>query len=159
MSGHQVLRVEFEVLMGVLVGVFLFAMWKGDLPERIGATANLGAGLVATAFVATSLQHILSPDTQSILLLAVDAALAACFLYLALRYASLWVGAALLFQSVQFSLHAYYLVMGAHHDFNYKIINNLDTSGINLALLLGTALAWRRRSKEAATVAPSTVAP
>jgi hypothetical protein len=140
MSGKIFLHVGFAMLVGVLFGVFLFAMWKGDLPERIGAAVNLGAGLIATGF-----QFVLDPDAQSIALLAVDAALAASFLFLALRYASLWLGAALLLQAVQFSLHAYYLVVGAHHDWNYKVINNLDTSGINLAILVGTALAWRRR--------------
>jgi hypothetical protein len=150
MSGKILLHISFAMLLGVLVAVFLFALWKGDLPERIGAAVNLGAGLIASG-----LQFVLDPDAQSIALLAVDAALAASFLFLALRYASLWLGAALLLQAVQFSLHAYYLVVGAHHDWNYKVINNLDTSGINLAILVGTALAWRRRARADQTASDS----
>ena len=37
----------------------------------------------------------------------------------------LWLGAAMLLQAVQFSLHAYYLVIGAHHDLNYRFLRGV----------------------------------
>src|SRR5947209_3585595 len=103
MSDTLYLKIGFDILVGILVGVFLLALWKGDAPERIGAGVNMAAGLLATG-----LQYVLSPEAQPVILLLVDGALAAGFLFLALRYASLWLGAALLLQAVQFSLHAYY---------------------------------------------------
>jgi hypothetical protein len=138
------LHYEFEALVGVLIGVFVFALWKGDTAERVGGGLNLAAGMFAMF-----LHPLLSPDTQPTALLLVDGALAAGFLFLALRYASLWLGGALLLQAVQFSLHAYYIVSGARHDFDYDftfmLINNLDTTGINICIVAGTILSWRRR--------------
>jgi hypothetical protein len=138
------LHYEFEALVGLLIGVSLLALWKGGAAERIGGALNLAAGMFATF-----LHPQLSPQAQPTALLMVDAALAGGFLFLALRYASLWLGGALLLQAVQFSLHAYYIVMGNSHDFSrepyFMLINNLDTSGINVCILLGTVLAWRKR--------------
>ncbi|HEY5070957.1 MAG TPA: hypothetical protein VII63_02900 [Caulobacteraceae bacterium] len=138
---RALLHLGFAIEVGILAAVFAFAIWKGGRPERIGAALNLGAGILATA-----LYYLLSIAAQPVALLAVDAALAAGFLFLALRYASLWLGAALLLQAVQFSLHAYYLVVNAHHDWNYMVINNLDTTGINVCIVAGTILAWRRQA-------------
>ncbi|HEV2364807.1 MAG TPA: hypothetical protein VGS12_11495 [Caulobacteraceae bacterium] len=142
MSGRAVLHFEFAIFLGILVAVFLFAAWKGDQAERLGGAFNLIAGLIASA-----IGWFLHGGLESTLQLSVDAALAAGFLYLALRFASLWVGLALLLQAVQFSLHAFYLVSDLPRDLNYKIINNLDTDGINLCIVFGTALAWRRRAR------------
>ena len=142
MSGRAVLHFEFAIFLGILVAVYFFAAWKGDYAERLGGAFNLIAGLIASA-----VGWFLRGGLESTLQLGVDAALAAGFLYLALRFASLWVGLALLLQAVQFSLHAFYLVSDLPHDLNYKIINNLDTDGINLCIVFGTILAWRRREK------------
>jgi len=125
----------------VLIATFAFAMWKGEAPERIGGSLNLAAGLFVVAA-----DRFLSPDLVPIAQLVVDAALAMGFLFLAVRFASLWLGVALLLQAVQFSLHAYYLVTEAQHDWRfYGRINNIDTTGINLMIITGTVLAMRRR--------------
>ncbi|HZZ37435.1 MAG TPA: hypothetical protein VFE03_17055 [Caulobacteraceae bacterium] len=131
-----------QVGIAVLVGTFAFAWWKGDLAERIGGSINLAAGVFAFA-----IHPLLSKDVQPVALLVVDAALAMGFLFLAIRYTSLWLGVAMLLQAVQFSLHAYYLVTEAAHDWNYARINNIDTTGINLMIIIGTVIAWRRRMR------------
>ncbi|HWA63715.1 MAG TPA: hypothetical protein VG939_20230 [Caulobacteraceae bacterium] len=117
-------------------------MWKGDSAERIGGSLNLAAGLFAMF-----LHPMLDQDVQPVALLVVDASLAAGFLFLAIRFASLWLGAAMLMQAVQFCLHAYYLVAELPHDWNYARINNIDTTGINLVIIAGTVISWRRRRK------------
>ncbi|HZL01463.1 MAG TPA: hypothetical protein VFC47_16375 [Caulobacteraceae bacterium] len=132
----------FDLEVAVIFGAFFFALWKGDRPEKLGAGLNLTAGVVATGLM------ILLTDAPPLALLAIDAALSAGFLILAIRYASLWLGAALLLQAVQFSLHAYYFVLGARHDFNYLVVNNIDTAGIDLSIVVGTILAWRRRLRD-----------
>ncbi len=124
----------------VLIATFAFAMWKGEAPERVGGSLNLAAGLFVVAA-----DSFLSPDLVPIAQLVVDAALAMGFLFLAVRFASLWLGVAMLLQAVQFSLHAYYLVTEAPHDWNYARINNIDTTGINLMIIIGTVVALRRR--------------
>lgn len=127
----------------VLIATFAFALWKGDAAERIGGGLNLAAGLFAMF-----LHPLLAPDVQPVALLVVDAALAAGFLFLAIRFASLWLGIAMLLQAVQFSLHAYYMVGDLAHDWNYARINNLDTLGIMICIVGGTIVSWRRRVRK-----------
>jgi hypothetical protein len=127
----------------VLIATFAFALWKGDAAERIGGGLNLAAGLFAMF-----LHPLLAPDVQPVALLVVDAALAAGFLFLAIRFASLWLGIAMLLQAVQFSLHAYYMVGDLAHDWNYARVNNLDTLGIMLCIVGGTIVSWRRRARK-----------
>ena len=45
---------------------------------------------------------------------------------LVVRYASLWLGVTMMLQAVQFSLHAYYLVMERPHDLLHAWVNNLN---------------------------------
>ncbi|MGA0603981.1 hypothetical protein ACO2Q3_24970 [Caulobacter sp. KR2-114] len=127
----------------VLIAAFAFALWKGDAAERVGGGLNLAAGLFAMF-----LHPLLSPDIQPVALLGVDAALAAGFLFLAIRFASLWLGAAMMLQAVQFSLHAYYMVAEIPHNLLFARINNIDTLGIVIAIVGGTAVSWRRRVRK-----------
>jgi len=124
------------------------AWWRGGHPER------LGASLMVIAGVAVPIAHHLLPTSKaSVALLMIDAAMAAGFLGLAIRYASLWLGAAMLLQAMQFSLHAFYIVIEKAHDRLYSIINNLDTIGVILCVLVGTLIAWRRRNRDARRLA------
>jgi len=131
--GHWIFAIAFY---GVFVGVTLFAWTRGSLAERAGAAANLAAaGLVAGA------HHVLAPTTVPLGLLTIDGLLALVFLGLALRHTSLWVGAALVFQAVQFGLHATYLVRHLAFDITYARINNVDSVGILLSLCAGVVAA------------------
>ena len=51
----------------------------------------------------------------------------------------------MLFQAVQFTLHAWYLLAERKADIFHAVVNNLDTVGILVCLLIGTITAWRRR--------------
>jgi hypothetical protein len=133
--GHWVFAILFYA---ALLGVTAFAWVKGSLAERAGATINLAAaGLVILVHAS------LGGDTRPLALLAVDGLLAVGFLILALRYASLWVGAALVFQAMQFGLHATYLVRHLAFDITYARVNNIDSLGILLSLAAGVAAAGR----------------
>ncbi len=139
------LHLTFAIGLGVLALVYALAVWKGDRSQKLGAAFNLAAGLLAAPP-----QYVLPPDMQPLALLAIDGALAASFLFLALRYASLWIGVALLLQAVQFSMHAYYLIMSARPDYTYMAVNNVDTTGINIAIVGGIVLAWISRVRATA---------
>lgn len=124
-----------------IVLIAAFAWFKGDLPERIGGALNLGA-----AVLALGVHLIVGTYALSTLLLVVDGLLALGFLGLALVYASLWVGGALMLQGAQFSLHAYYIVTHRSFDRTYAMVNNGVSYGILLCILLGTLGAWWHRT-------------
>lgn len=122
------------------LAVLAFAWWRGGPAERYGATLK-----IATSSVAFAVHHLLNQETISVALLVADGVLAMGFLILAIRYASLWIGAAMLLQAGQFSLHAYYLVAELQRDRLYAVANNLVTLAILLCIVAGTVLAWRSR--------------
>lgn len=128
----------------VLVGAALFAWSKGGPAERLGATLK-----VFTSATALTVHHTLKLESISVALLVADGLLAIGFLLLAVRYVSLWLGAAMILQGAQFSLHAYYLVAERSLDRLYSIINNVNTYGVILCILAGTLIAWRRRVRMA----------
>jgi len=118
-------------LLAVIFSVCLFAVLKGGPAER-------RAGLIfAAGALGVELVHLTVPrELQGSLLLAADGFVAGGFLLLALRYPSAWLGAAMLLQGVQFSLHAYYFVTGAERGNTYAMINNLDSAGVLLCMLV-----------------------
>jgi hypothetical protein len=137
MSGLNPLYILAQTAAVVTVG---FALWKGDRATRAAAVAY------ALLDIAT---FILNPTVGNVpsetILLVIDFVCAVTFLLLAVRYASLWLGAAMIFQAAQFSLHAYYLVMELPHDLLHAWINNADDWGIMVSIVVGVVLAIRRR--------------
>lgn len=124
----------------VLLGTCLFAWIKGAAPERFGA-ALLLAGTIAALLIQLTLPvHARVTPT-----LIGEGVLALGFLILAIRYAILWLGAAMILQGAQFSLHAFYLVMERERDFLFAVVTNLVTLAIILCILIGTTIAWRRQ--------------
>lgn len=127
--------------LALIFGVCLFAMAKGGAAERYAGM------IVAASTIGVEIIHLTTPtEFQGVLLLAVDGFVGVGFLLLALRYASFWLGGALLMQAIQFSLHAYYFVTSARRGNTYALINNLDSAGVLLCILLGSVMAWRRRA-------------
>jgi hypothetical protein len=121
------------------VAVCLFAWVKGASAERWGGTLN-----VAT-FVFALLAHVLPAGPREMALLIVDGVLAFGLLILAVRYVSLWIGAAMLLQAGQFVLHAFYFIMEQPHDATFAMVNNGVSVGILVCIAAGTALSWRKR--------------
>ena len=126
----------------LLIGTFVFAWLKGAPAERWGASLK-----VFTSATAFAIHAIFQVETISVALLVADGLLAVGFLALALRYASLWLGAAMLLQGVQFSLHGYYLVMEHPHDYTYSLVNNINSFLVIGCIVAGTVVSWRRRTR------------
>jgi hypothetical protein len=135
--GYHIL---FYVLWAAMLAVTAFAFWKGDVAVRWAAGVHLAAGVVT---------FTINPQFGDVgaesALLAVDFASAVVFLLLAVRFANLWIGAAMLLQAGQFALHSYYLVMELPHDRFHAWVNNSSDWGILICILVGTVLSIRRR--------------
>ncbi|MDO8377636.1 hypothetical protein [Phenylobacterium sp.] len=98
---------------------------------------------IAVAFQVVNLVTLVAARPVPHLIL--DGVLALGFLALAVRYASLWLGAVMLLQGVQFSLHAYFFVTKLGPGFAYALINNLVTWGTLVGILAGTVAYQRER--------------
>ena len=120
----------------------VFAWVRGGVAERVGAGLNVGAAIFV--FLA---QAVWSAPGLSSVLLAIDGVFGLGFLALAVRYASPWLGGALIFQGLQFGLHAFYLVTARPLDVVHAWANNLDTYGVVICLVIGAEAAGRRRSR------------
>jgi hypothetical protein len=140
------------IVFGLTVLAAAFAAWKGDGAARIAGAVNLfnAAALPVFGAITGNLQ------VGEVLELAGDFVCAVALLILVVRYASLWLGATMLLQAVQFSLHAFYLVTERPHDLIHAWVNNLNEVGISICIVTGTVLAIRRRmaaAREAADLA------
>jgi len=128
----------------MLVIVLVLACWKGSRAERLGVAIFLAGAIYAMA-VYSLFPRSLVPT----LLLLGEGAMGVGFLFLALRYMNAWLGVAMLLQAIQFSLHAYYLVGDLPRDRTFAMVNNLDSIGVLLCILVGTLLTWRNRARVA----------
>jgi hypothetical protein len=136
----------YLVLSLLIVAVCLFALWKGGPAERAGAA------IVLAMVVAERLLHlVVSREWWPILSLAGDALTALGLLAVALRFASVWLGAAMLFYAAQFTLHSVYLVTErSSNEPLHIVINDINFAGLLLSLTVGTTLAWRKRMRDRA---------
>ena len=135
--GHHIF---VYALLAASLSVTMFGLWKGDAAVRYGALTHLAVE------IATFIIHPKFGDVGAeSILLAVDFASSVVLLLLAVRYASLWLGGAMLLQSAQFGLHAYYLVMEMPQDLMHAWINNCCDWGILICIVTGTVMAIRRR--------------
>ncbi|MDR3514156.1 MAG: hypothetical protein P4L73_21175 [Caulobacteraceae bacterium] len=137
-----------------------FAWWKGGRPERLGTLVLAGTWLGA------DLVRGLSGEMVPIItLLASDALTSAAFLYIAIRYSSLWLGAAMIFRAIGFALHAAQLSDSEaprwHGWIIYLLINNILSYLVLLSLAGGTVatiLQRRRIAREKADAGARTTA-
>jgi hypothetical protein len=126
----------------------VFAFLRGAAPERIGAGV-----IFANLLLSLGGQMIVSQSTFLVAQLTLDAVTALALLVLAVRYASLWLGAVMLLYALQFALHAFYSVTQRPRDLPHAVINNLDFFAISLCLVIGTAVSSRRRRRALAQAA------
>ena len=132
------------IVLAIWLTIFLtfaLSIWKGGTAERWA-----GSLVVLGALTALAIHRTVPADMLPLVLLFAEFLLACGFLVLAVRYANLWLGAAMLLQAVQFSLHAWYLLVERPRDALFSTINNIDTVGILACVLMGSVIAWRRRS-------------
>jgi hypothetical protein len=133
----------FVALATVLAGC-LFSLWKGGPAERIGGA------IVLVNILLVLIMDIFPLHSQAVIELAVDGLTAMGLLAVVLIYGSLWLGGAMLLYALLFTMHAFYFVTERAPDRLHGIVNNADTVGIIWCLVIGTALAWRKRTRLAA---------
>lgn len=132
---------SLEPIIGwiVLIGTCIYAWVKGTAPERFGAVLLLAAATMALVIDVT-----LPVEKQITPTLIGEGLLALGFLILAIRYASLWLGGAMILQGAQFSLHAFYIVMERPGDWFYWAFSNIVTLSIIVCILVGVTTNWMR---------------
>lgn len=134
-----------QLLLLLVVAGCAFGVWKGDLPERVGALiillntalTVLGAGLLAG-------------ENSYLFGMVLDGASAAAFLIMTIQAGRVWLGAAMLIYAAQFALRSYYLVTDRPPDNLHAIINNVNFMAVIVCIVAGTFVAWRRRGLAAA---------
>jgi hypothetical protein len=139
-----------HLLIFAIAFVAGLAAWRGGLAERWAAVANLCTALLYFGSKQLGFEGF-EPAT-----LLIDLALAVTFLVLTLRYASLWLGAAMLLEAGQFALHAFYFVTERPTDNLWATVNNGVSWGVVFCILAGVLASWRRRVVAARAVAPMT---
>src|ERR1700753_2774500 len=101
-----------------------FAWWKGGPAERYGTTM-----LIAVWVIADIARGLSGEKIPTLVMFGTDALEAAGFLYLAVRYSSLWLGAVMIFQSLEFAIHATHMSDADaprwHGYIVYLLINNI----------------------------------
>lgn len=140
----------WSLLWIMLLGVCLWAISRGGQAERVGALLILTAALLSAGGDLFAYAHGLREHPSFLVgRLAADAFLALGFLALSIRYASLWLGGAMLLQAGQFSLQAAYFVLNRPHDGLYSTVNNINFFLILVCLGLGTWSEIRRQRASA----------
>jgi hypothetical protein len=136
------LDLTFLALIALAFGVCGMAIWKGETAERWAGALNLV--IMSLANILGTLLH--APEFAMLELVG-DGVTALGFLILTMAYGRIWLGAAMLFQAAQFTLHSYYLVTDRKHDLFHAVVNNVNFLGVMVSMAVGTALAIARRRK------------
>jgi len=122
------------------IGIGVLALVKGGPAERAGAALILGI------MIAGRLVGVFLPEsTHPILRLTEDGLTAIGLLVIALRYASFWLGGAMLLYAALFALHATYFVLNRGLDPFFTNFNNFAFFAISACLGVGTFFSWRQR--------------
>lgn len=138
---------ESQLSLVALFGCCGLALWKGGPAERGGALLIVATWLVTLAASALTRSYV-----PAIAFLASDAVLAAGLLILAVRYSSLWMGAAMLLQATGLSLHAAYFAaekaeLSRHTLRLYIAGKNLASFAMLLVILAAGLAAWMKRNR------------
>jgi hypothetical protein len=149
-EARLLLNVAIVLLVdGVLVAACLYAWIKGTAAERYSALLYGLAALGTLVFeVATRQALPVMP------MLALDAAVAIGFLVFAIRYNSLWLGAAMMLKGAQLALHGFHLTDLEDARFAgmnlYAVFLDLISLLISSAIIGGTRASLRARRRLAA---------
>ena len=132
-----------------------FALWKGGPAERIGGL------MVGASWLGADIAWALSGQpAPAILLFVSDGLISMGLLYIAIRYSSIWLGAAMLFRAVEFALHAIQMTdadIPRWHGMNLYLWANNSLNHLVLWTLAGGTIATmskrRRLAREKAEAA------
>ncbi len=138
--------VRFAII-ALAIGTCVLAFIKGGRAERGGAI------LIALNWFAITVSQFLiggRVPTRTFVgspALIFDILLAIGFLWLALRYSSLWLGAAMMLQGGQLAVYGSFLQAGAHSARQYAIALNVTGVLVLLTILGGTISSWMQRKR------------
>jgi hypothetical protein len=129
---------------GLLIGSCLFAWLKGGPPERFGATLYFVSAVLSLGVA------LLTGDTFPVVpMLAFEGLVALGFLALAVRYNSLWLGAAMMLKGAQLALHAWHLTDNSDARIGifkaYPLLLDAISIAISVTILFGTVASLRAR--------------
>ncbi len=133
---------------GLLIGSCLFAWLKGGSPERFGATLYF-----VSAVLSLGVALLTGNDYPVVPMLVFEGLVALGFLALAVRYNSLWLGAAMMLKGAQLALHASHLTDNSDARIGifkaYPLLLDAISIAISVTILFGTlaSLRARRRSQ------------
>jgi hypothetical protein len=134
-----------EIDLRTLINLFsvlgaVFALWKGGAAER------WSAGVVILNVAIGQTGQVLAPESDDLIRLINDGLTAMVLLGITVRYGALWMGGVMLFYAAQFAMHSYYMVTERPTgDYLNALVNNVNFVGIIWCLIIGSAVAWRRR--------------
>ena len=146
----SIFQVEQAIALLLLAGTALFAGLKGAAPER------LGAAMIVVAWISSVVVNAMSGHVAPVLaFLILDGLVTVGFLVIAVRYSSLWLGAAMICQAISFGAHALRLSDDAEllrqTRFAYLTVTNAIGFLVLFILIGGTfaTIARRRRADRA----------
>jgi len=126
--------------LAVLFGCSVLVLVKGGPAER--AAMLLLAGAWVGAFAAQAVTGEIAP---SVLFLFTDLALAVGFLALAIRYASVWLGGAMMLEGALFFIHSAHLSDDSQLSYGYLLAMNILSYCVLACVVGGACASWRRR--------------
>jgi hypothetical protein len=141
-------RIEPYLGLVLMLATTAFAAWKGGAPERFGTGMIMAAWLAMLAAA-----QLASPDIPVTTYLVLDGLVAVGFLVVAVRYSSLWLGAAMIGQAILFGAHALRLSNNEHVSVSetnaYLAVSNSVGFLVLLILIGGTCATIQSRRRAA----------
>ncbi|MBE7218185.1 MAG: hypothetical protein INR64_06925 [Caulobacteraceae bacterium] len=133
---------QFHPITATAIVVFAVALWKGGLPERIGAAMMIAEWLLEETIdrLAAGTWVATTPTVFC------DFLLACGLLAIAIRFGKLWLGVSMILQGVTLAMHALALGDDAPGYNLYVAVLNVTTSLLLMSLLSGSITAWVRRA-------------
>ena len=129
-----------QIGIAIAFGCCVFCWWKGGKAER------WGAGLIFGAFICDTLIGVVTyPNTPHLPAFIVDFVLACSLLALAIRFNSIWLGAAMLLQGLELAWYAFQSTSEGFNWRQYAHWANIQTALMLLSLVAGSVASWRRR--------------
>ncbi|QUD86616.1 hypothetical protein [Phenylobacterium montanum] len=123
--------------LGLLTLTCAYAWWKGGRAEKLGMM------VVAGCWIGSDLLRAISGELiPTVILFGADAAFSIGLLIIAIRYASVWVGMAMLLESMLFALHGIQLDDADAPRWRgmvvYLLLNNMISYSVLLIFAGGT---------------------
>ncbi len=134
--GPLLVQLELSLMLVTCV----FGLLKGGAAERVGSLAILAAYVGDNVAVSLNLHHF-----PTFWVFVSDFALAGALLFIAIRYTSLWLGCAMLLQSISLCSYALAASGDGLHNRSYVILNNSLSLLMLACIIAGTIVSWRKR--------------